>query len=504
MYDLSGLGARIRQLRMQKGFTQESFAKELGISAQAVSKWETGVGCPDIGTLPLIANVLETTIDSLFSEDVSIPDITSAPIPATEPVPGEVIPVYQEEPESIKQEGTRVVFSNANLVCISNMTPDTIDGLTVHFPDGSSADLKTRTIVNYGGGIIRIQEAPQSRNLDDADLAAALEETISRQVTDTLQEYGATGNFENLGAIISEHVKRAIRTKDSAGSFEKPVSRTGELVWNGTDIDSLDVLASGSVNVTVHSGTNGQWSVIARGQREFLNSLRCIEDGNVLKIETLPYHSTRNILFGGVKNTIEICTGFTQGADLDVTVKGSGDFTCEPGFQSSRVSVSGSGDIDLTDAGSLTCTVSGSGDITFISAKNANLTVSGSGDIHAGQLEGISEVRINGSGDADLSTVSGELCCRVGGSGDIDIGSMDLKNLSVSVSGSGDVSVSDGKAERLELNLHGSSEFDGKNITAGELVADLNGPSEATIGHLLGKSVERISRTSSLRILNRG
>lgn len=141
-----------------------------------------GLDARDIGTLPLIANVLETTIDSLFSEDVSIPDITSAPIPATVPVPGEVIPVYQEEPESIKQEGTRVVFSNANLVCISNMTPDTIDGLTVHFPDGSSADLKTRTIVNYGGGIIRIQEAPQARNLDDADLAAALEETISRQV----------------------------------------------------------------------------------------------------------------------------------------------------------------------------------------------------------------------------------------------------------------------------------------------------------------------------------
>ena len=42
MYDLSGLGLRIRQLRMQKGFTQDSFAKELGVSAQAVSKWETG------------------------------------------------------------------------------------------------------------------------------------------------------------------------------------------------------------------------------------------------------------------------------------------------------------------------------------------------------------------------------------------------------------------------------------------------------------------------------
>ena len=42
MYDLTGLGARIRQLRIQKGFTQEGFARELGISAQAVSKWETG------------------------------------------------------------------------------------------------------------------------------------------------------------------------------------------------------------------------------------------------------------------------------------------------------------------------------------------------------------------------------------------------------------------------------------------------------------------------------
>ena len=68
MYDLSGLGLRIRQLRMQKGFTQDSFAKELGVSAQAVSKWETGAGCPDIAMLPLIANILETSIDSLFSD----------------------------------------------------------------------------------------------------------------------------------------------------------------------------------------------------------------------------------------------------------------------------------------------------------------------------------------------------------------------------------------------------------------------------------------------------
>ena len=46
MYDLSGLGLRIRQLRMQKGFTQDSFAKELGVElewceAPGVHDWKS-------------------------------------------------------------------------------------------------------------------------------------------------------------------------------------------------------------------------------------------------------------------------------------------------------------------------------------------------------------------------------------------------------------------------------------------------------------------------------
>lgn len=500
MYDLSGLGARIRQLRMQKGLTQENFARELGISAQAVSKWETGVGCPDIGTLPLIANVLETSIDSLFGE--AGPSVYPAPEPTpTEPVPGEVLPVYKEEPEAPREEGVRVVFSAGNLECCSNMTPERIEGQVVYFADGSSADLKTRTVVNYGGGVIKIREAEQ-HDAYGPDIA----ERISRQVDEVVRGAGID-NLENLGEIISERINQAFsgmngRSYESAtdtGIAGKP----GELFWNGVDIDSLDVSVSGSVDVTVHSGTPGQWSVVARGRSEFLNSLRCIEDGNVLKIESLPYKSVRG-LFGGSKNAIEICTGFTEGVELDVKVKGSGDFACEPSFQSSRVSVSGSGDIDLTDAGNLTCVVSGSGDIAFVSAKNANISISGSGDIGAGQLEGISELKISGSGDADVSSVTGQLRCRIGGSGDVNLGSVNLEEMTISVTGSGDFSIADGKTDRLELKLHGSSDFNGRNLTVGELVAELNGPADAVIGRLLGKSVERVNRVASLRILSRG
>ena len=79
MYDLTAMGARIRQLRNQKGLTQDSFTKELGISAQAVSKWETGAGCPDIAMLPLIAGILECSIDALFSDVAMEPADTQAP-----------------------------------------------------------------------------------------------------------------------------------------------------------------------------------------------------------------------------------------------------------------------------------------------------------------------------------------------------------------------------------------------------------------------------------------
>lgn len=46
------LGERISTLRRQKELTQENLAKELNVSAQAVSKWENDQTCPDISLLP--------------------------------------------------------------------------------------------------------------------------------------------------------------------------------------------------------------------------------------------------------------------------------------------------------------------------------------------------------------------------------------------------------------------------------------------------------------------
>lgn len=56
----------IAKLRKDAGLTQEQLANMIGVSAQTVSKWETGTTMPDIMLLPIIADVFNTDIDSLF------------------------------------------------------------------------------------------------------------------------------------------------------------------------------------------------------------------------------------------------------------------------------------------------------------------------------------------------------------------------------------------------------------------------------------------------------
>lgn len=61
------IGNQIRQLRSRRGATQEELAERLGVTAQAVSKWERGVATPDIAILPEISAYFGVTIDELFA-----------------------------------------------------------------------------------------------------------------------------------------------------------------------------------------------------------------------------------------------------------------------------------------------------------------------------------------------------------------------------------------------------------------------------------------------------
>lgn len=63
------IGNKIKELRKARGITQEQLADSIGISFQAVSKWENGIAYPDITLLPVLASYFSVSMDILFDFD---------------------------------------------------------------------------------------------------------------------------------------------------------------------------------------------------------------------------------------------------------------------------------------------------------------------------------------------------------------------------------------------------------------------------------------------------
>lgn len=139
MDPMTNFGKIIASLRREQGLTQERFASRLGITAQAVSKWETGTGLPDVAMMPQIARALHVPVGRLFAE------------------PEMEVPEGRQIAEFWEGMPLRHVFQNMG--CYSDKEVVEEEGCMVRFADGSTADLKNGVAINMGPGEIRIREA---------------------------------------------------------------------------------------------------------------------------------------------------------------------------------------------------------------------------------------------------------------------------------------------------------------------------------------------------------
>lgn len=64
-------GVLIRKLRTEKKLTQAELAESLGLSAKTVSKWERGLGCPDVSLLPALSSLLDVDLSRLLEGELS-------------------------------------------------------------------------------------------------------------------------------------------------------------------------------------------------------------------------------------------------------------------------------------------------------------------------------------------------------------------------------------------------------------------------------------------------
>ena len=90
-------GKYIKELRTAQNLTQKELAEKIFVTNSAVSKWERGLGCPEIQTLPMLAAALETTVEEL---------IQGGPNPSAENTPEEI--VLEEKPPLPSTTGLKV------------------------------------------------------------------------------------------------------------------------------------------------------------------------------------------------------------------------------------------------------------------------------------------------------------------------------------------------------------------------------------------------------------
>lgn len=62
---------KLKEIRKSKGLSQEQLAEKIGVSRQAITKWETGKGLPDVENMVIIAEIFKTTLDELLRDSIA-------------------------------------------------------------------------------------------------------------------------------------------------------------------------------------------------------------------------------------------------------------------------------------------------------------------------------------------------------------------------------------------------------------------------------------------------
>lgn len=65
-------GEKLKVIRRQAGMSQEKLAEKLGVSRQAITKWETNAGIPDIENIMAVSTLFHVSIDELLSNEKNI------------------------------------------------------------------------------------------------------------------------------------------------------------------------------------------------------------------------------------------------------------------------------------------------------------------------------------------------------------------------------------------------------------------------------------------------
>jgi len=408
MYEFDGFGKRIETLRKNKGLTQEELATRLGITSQAVSKWENDASYPDITLLPSICTILGTTLDDLFGKvkDTEGEENTASKFPE-------------------KYDGLKLVLAFKNTACYSDKEVKSTDETSVAFGDGSMAELTNKRIVNKGKGEIKLY---------------------------TFRKKSSPDIFQDI------NIRQNINIKDSAESKER---NTNFVFGKVTDLD----FNIRHCNFFAENSDTDQTTVYIDGEPEFIKATKIEYNGSKLtvKFENGIFDINPFKFVNWKNNKIIVKLAYDETNNLDAKIHGNGEASVDVNFRNSNIAIHGSGTMNLQTFSHTNMSIHGSGNINIKASKNAKTAIHGSGVVKIGGCDS-ANISIHGSGNIAIDKINESVTASIHGSGDVKIGSGETASCVFNIYGGGNINAEGVTADKAVIKTHG-----GGRVTIGRV-----------------------------------
>ncbi len=438
--NMNDFGKTIVERRKQMGLTQDALARQLGVSPQAVSKWETGAGMPDVALLPPLAAALGVSIDALFGDE-------SRKDGAKNEIPGSF-------------EGLSLIASDGDRACYSDKTAEKTENGVAFFSDGSTADLRSDTVKNCGKGEIRIIEIERIPEPGETEL---LSEVAEPDAFESVDIKTVCGRLE-----LEKGEKPALHVVGKKGFLER-------LKWSvedGVFQLKFDV-----------EGDDHNWL----SDKSRIKLVCPFGKGKTLKLRVNatsscridPDFSVSDVRLSGSGDAV-----LANGDTATVRIDGPGEVNAGAYGVSFSGDVVGAGDLRVRKAERADIRLVGPGDVKLIDVVDElKAKITGSGDLIVQKVKR-ADVRMTGSGDVKLVDVVGELSGKITGAGQMTAAG-DVETLKLKITGIGRFNGKSLKCDRAEIQL------------TGEIC-------EAIIGQVRRESVEKLTQNATLKVKERG
>lgn len=403
-YSMEQLGERIAAARRARRMTQEELALRLAITPQAISKWETGAGLPDVTLFPAIAETLGLSIGELFGESPVLQASAVFEFPA-------------------QYQGMRLAGHDGNVGCYSDKEVETAEEHRILFCDGSEANLSEQSVLNRGPGEVRFLWADQTMIERATTKSVSLDKALSPFHSLNLNVAYASDVQVNILPGESGEYRVCAEGSEHFISLIETKTEGDELILSVKSNDRQGA-SLGENKLTVYTGDAvGRRLQIAIGGSSEVNVLPPFDEGHI-----------------SVNGSGDVrATSFES---LEVRINGSSEIKVKDVFERSTIQINGSGDVFADNLGrTVHVNVNGSGYVAAKTAGNPTLRIAGAGDIVLQKISGRMSAVIAGSGDIKCGGEIEELCLNVDGSGDFDCPDLVVGDASITTKASATITI---------------------------------------------------------------